>query len=95
MVFAAVLAALARDGSPALQLGLLVAVVLLVVVLGALSVAARDAAAGRADSLAWWTRPRTRRTLDLLEGAAALAVLPLLADILGVYALAADLGARL
>jgi len=92
VVFAAVLAALARDGSPRLRLGLLVAVVLLVAVLG---VVARDAAAGRVDSLAWWTRPRTRRTLDLLEGAAALAVLPLLADILGVYALAADLGARL
>jgi len=95
VVFAAVFAALAGDGSTALRLGLLVAVVLLVAVLGTLSVAARDAAAGRVDSLAWWTRPRTRRTLDLLEGAAALAVLPLLADILGMYTLAADLGARL
>lgn len=40
-------------------------------------------------------RPRTARLLGWLETASALAVLPLLAGMLGVYGLAADLGASI
>jgi hypothetical protein len=43
---------------------------------------------------AWWRRPRTQRLLSWLETGVAVAVLPLLAGVLGIYAAAADAGAR-
>ncbi|GAA4836305.1 hypothetical protein GCM10023201_26380 [Actinomycetospora corticicola] len=43
---------------------------------------------------AWWRRPRTQRLLGWCETGVAVAVLPLLAGVLGIYAAAADAGAR-
>jgi len=48
---------------------------------------------GTTGLVAWWHRPRTQRWLGWLETTAAVAVLPLLAGVLGVYAAAADAGA--
>ncbi|MEJ2869025.1 EsaB/YukD family protein [Actinomycetospora sp. OC33-EN08] len=56
--------------------------------------ALRSAAVTDEGVLAWWRRPRTRRLLGRLETVAAVSVLPLLAGVLGVYAAAADAGAR-
>ncbi|WP_433800090.1 EsaB/YukD family protein [Actinomycetospora sp. CA-084318] len=42
----------------------------------------------------WWRRPRTQRLLGWLETGVAVSVLPLLAGVLGIYAAAADAGAR-
>ncbi|HEY2225945.1 EsaB/YukD family protein [Actinomycetospora sp.] len=69
--------------------------VLVVGVLVGLGGALRAADAGDDRVLAWWHRPRTQRLLGWLETAAAVAVLPLLAGVLGVYLAAADAGARL
>ena len=87
--------AVALGGGPAAR-GLVVAAVVLVVgVLVRLGGALRAAAAGDDGLVAWWHRPRTQRWLGWLETTAAVAVLPLLAGVLGVYAAAADAGARL
>jgi hypothetical protein len=87
--------AVALDGGPVAR-GLVVAAVVLVVgVLVGLGGALRAAAAGDDQVVAWWHRPRTQRWLGWLETTAAVAVLPLLAGVLGIYAAAADAGARL
>ena len=88
---------LAAQGSGPARLVLLVAVA--GVLAGAPLLGLR---AGRADAsgrtgpvLDWWNRARTRRLLDVVEYAAAVAVLPLLLGVLGVYEAAADAGAGL
>jgi hypothetical protein len=87
--------ATALSGGPVAR-GLVVAVVVLVVgVLVGLGGALRAAAAGDDHVVAWWQRPRTQRLLGWWETTAAVAVLPLLAGVLGIYAAAADAGARL
>lgn len=84
-----------RDGGLGLRIGLLVVAVLVIVGLAALSRAVREAGTGRGEALVWWDRPRTRRTLGVVETAAYVAILPLLAGILGLYGAAADAGAGL
>lgn len=89
---AAVALGVVTGSGPEVRAGV-VAVVALVVVTLAVTVQATGGGDDRVR--AWWERPRTRRLLTWLETATALAVLPLLAGVLGVYAAAADAGARL
>lgn len=82
---------LLASGGPVIRAVVVGVLILLLGVLVGLSASVRDERGGLA---AWWTRPRTRRSLDWLEGGAALAVLPLLAGVLGVYHAAADAGSH-
>ncbi len=61
----------------------------------ALVVVFRAAAEGHEEALARVNRPRVRRALSVVEGVVAVAVVPLLAGVLGVYAAAAGAGASL
>ena len=87
--------ALALTGGPASRAVVVVIAVGAVGLLVGLGGALRVAAAGGDGLVAWWHRPRTQRLLGRLEATAAVAVLPLLAGVLGIYAAAADAGARL
>ncbi|MCD2192258.1 EsaB/YukD family protein [Actinomycetospora endophytica] len=82
-------------GGPAARGLVVAAIVVAVGVLVALGGALRAGSSGDDRVVAWWHRPRTQRLLGWLETAAAVAVLPLLAGVLGVYLAAADAGARL
>ena len=101
LVGAALAARLATGGGTTARLAVLAAVALLCVAALVVAVQAGRAAAlgdpaGAAGGVTgWWSQPRTRRLVDVVEYAAALAVLPLLLGVLGVYTLAADAGARL
>ncbi|WP_165865533.1 EsaB/YukD family protein [Vallicoccus soli] len=92
---AVALARLALDGGTTARavvlgvLAVLTAASLLLHALGAV------AATGRRTALERMARPRVRRSLDVLEGLAAVTVLPLLAGVLGVYGAAADAGSQL
>lgn len=95
VVLTGILVVAFRDGGLGLRIGLLVVAVLVIAGLTALSRAVREVGTGRDEALVWWDRPRTRRTLGILETAAYVALLPLLGGVLQLYGLAADAGARL
>lgn len=91
----AVALGLFSGGGPGLRAGVVAVAMLLVVGLIALAAAVHRVGSGDGGAQAWWDRPRTRRMLNWLETATALAVLPLLAGVLGVYTAAANAGAGL
>lgn len=92
---AAVALGLVTGGTPGARAGVVAVTAVLVAGLAVLVASVQATAAGDDRVRAWWDRPRTRRLLTGLETVTALAVLPLLAGVLGVYAAAADAGARL
>lgn len=95
LVLVVLLRAVAVQGQLAVLWAVVAALVGVAAALLALVGAARRAADGSPAGLERLGRARVRRTLDVLEGLVAVAVLPLLAGALGVYAAAGDAGARL